>query len=107
MPVDIGFGIQHLEFPLVLHDERLYQSLKGLAVGFNGLANLTSRGNTLEIEHRDIRKQLLLREQWETDGGVLRGKSIERGITDADVRMPADLGIAIGKSGAAATVGVA
>jgi len=101
MPTDIGFAVQHPEFPLVLHDERVYLSLKGLAVGFNGLAHLTFRGNTLEIEHRDIRNQLLLREQWETEGGLLRGKRIERGIMDADIKTPADLGVAIGQIGAA------
>lgn len=98
MPTDIGFPVKRPEFSLVLHDERRYETLGGLAVGYNGFANLAFRGNTLEIEYRDIDDQVLLREQWETEAGILRGMSIERGITDANIQTPKDLGVAIGKS---------
>ncbi len=97
MPIDIGFPVKHPEFSLVLHDERQYEALQGLAVGYNGFANLAFRGNTLEIEYRDIRDQVVLREQWQTEAGILRGRSIDRGIMDANIKTSGDLGPGTGR----------
>jgi hypothetical protein len=96
MPVDIGSAIKHTEYPLVFHDERLYQEVKNVRVGFNGLAQLTFRGRVLEIEYRDLQNNLLLREEWESDGGALRGRNITRGIDDPALRQSRDLSVAIG-----------
>ena len=96
MPVDLGSRVKRPEYPLVFHDERLYNTIKNVKVGFNGLAQLTFRGRALEIEYRDIRNNLLLREEWESDGGVLRGRKIERGTDDPGIRQPSDLAVAIG-----------
>ena len=96
MPVDLGSRVKRPEYPLVFHDERLYNTIKKVKVGFNGLAQLTFRGRALEIEYRDLRNNLLLREEWESDGGTLRGRKIERGIDDPGIRQPADPAMAIG-----------
>jgi len=98
MPVDIRFPVRRPEFPLVVYDDRLHATLRGLEVGFNGFSTLTFRGNTLVIEHRDIKNQLLLEEHWETDAGMLRGTKIERGVTASNIKTPAALGVAIGKT---------
>jgi hypothetical protein len=105
MPVDVEFPVEHPEYPLVFCDDRRRDTVDGIAVGFNGLANLVFRGNTLEIEYRDIRHQLLLKELWETDDGVLRGKNIERGIADEGIKTPRDLNVAIGAEGRSARQG--
>jgi hypothetical protein len=96
MPVDIGSAIKHTEYPLVFHDERQYQEINNVRVGFNGLAQLTFRGRVLQVEYRDLQNNLLLREEWESDGGALRGRNITRGIDDPALRQSRDLSVAIG-----------
>jgi hypothetical protein len=66
------------------------------AVGFNGSANLTFRGETLKVQYRDIDDRLLLTEEWRTDRGVLVGTRIERDLDDPKWVTVRDLRDAIG-----------
>jgi hypothetical protein len=97
MPVDIHKKIQHGECPLVLYDDRQYESLDGIPVGMNGFVNLTFRGNSLTADYRDLRNNQLLTERWEVVDGQLVGKEIQR--LNADLTQVADLNIAIGGAG--------
>jgi calcineurin-like phosphoesterase family protein len=102
MPVDIGAAPKTSEYPLVIYDDRQYAVLDGTPVGFNGLTNLTFRGDSLAVEHRDINNQLLLREEWQTRNGILSGIRIERGLQDPKLVEMRDLTVAIGGSQARA-----
>ncbi len=96
MPVDIGVAPKTSEYPLVIYDDRQYAVLDGTPVGFNGLTNLTFRGDSLTVEHRDINNQLLLTEVWQTRNGILTGSRIERGLQDPKLVAVRDLSDAIG-----------
>jgi hypothetical protein len=96
MPVDIGVPPKAGQAPLVLYDEREYTRLDGTPVGFNGIANLTFRGDRLTVQYRGIDDQLLLTEEWRTHDGVLTGSRIERGLEDPKLIAVRDLNVAIG-----------
>lgn len=96
MPVDIGVAPKADDAPLVMYDDRQYTVLDGVAVGFNGIANLTFRRETLKVEYRDINDQLLLTEEWRTQGGALIGTRTERGLEDPKLVGVRDLDDAVG-----------
>ena len=97
MPVDIHKEVQvDRNFPLVLYDDREYQNLDGTAVGFNGFANLTFRGNTLTLDYRDLRNNQILTETWEVAGGRITGRQIEQ--VENDLTVLKDVNVAIGQA---------
>ncbi len=96
MPVDIGIAPRPGEAPLVLYDDRQYTVLEETGVGFNGIANLTFRGEVLTVEYRDVNDQLLLTEVWRTDRGALIGTRIEPGLDDPKLVTVGDLNNGIG-----------
>jgi hypothetical protein len=51
------------------YDGRVYQSVHGTRVGFNGHVNLTIDGHLAHFDYRDINDTSLLRESFEYDGG--------------------------------------
>jgi hypothetical protein len=73
MPIDIDSKFQRTNRPLAAYDNRQYPSPENIKVGFNGFANLTFKGNQLQIEHRDLNNDLLLTEDWKVVDGELIG----------------------------------
>ncbi|MGH9450251.1 MAG: metallophosphoesterase [Terriglobia bacterium] len=90
MPATVHAKPRHKpgEGPLVIYDDREYRKVSGIAVGFNGYANLIFDGPRLRIEYRDLRQRdnLLLTEEWETRGGLLVGKDIRLRTASRDFR---------------------
>jgi hypothetical protein len=95
MPVDIGHAPKS-DAPLVMYDDRQYTVLEGAPVGVNGIARLTFRGESLQIEYRDIEDRLLLTEEWRSKDGALVGVRAERGSDDPKLVAVRDLNDAIG-----------
>ncbi|MFI5311204.1 MAG: metallophosphoesterase [Gemmatimonadales bacterium] len=71
MPVEQGQKPRQGDARALLWDDRVYETIDGSAVGFNGYANLTFEGNRLTVEHRDLTGSLLITERWHTDAGQL------------------------------------
>jgi hypothetical protein len=74
------------EVGLVLYDKREKAKIgdSNTPVGYNGYANLIFHDKYLTVEYNDT-EQTLIREKWEvTEGGNLKGLSIDKLIDDSD-----------------------
>ena len=88
MPVERGHEPDIGESPLLAWDNRRYQNGEPIDVGFNGHANLSLDGPSLEVEYRDLNCELLLREKWRVDlaTGHLEGPNLKKVLQDPELR---------------------
>ena len=81
MPIEYPLPRPQLEdCPIEFMDDRLYFNDENLRLGLNGFARLTLRGKALGVEYVDLLGDVVFREDWEVDKGLLRrvGKGPER-----------------------------
>ena len=90
MPVDINPQMKRTDRPLVAYDNRQYRSPENITVGYNGFANLTFKGNQVEIDYLDLNNELLLSETWQITNGNLSG-TVRLGPATPGLTLHADL----------------
>lgn len=73
MPVELSpCKPKHPEYRVEFVDDRHYPNDENLAIGFNGFARMTLRGNRAALNYVDIHDSVVFAETWEVNGGVLR-----------------------------------
>lgn len=71
MPVELHPQVMDDRFSLAFTDTRPYPNEEHIEVGYNGYANLTFTGDSLEVVYRDLRGDAVFRESWKAAAGAL------------------------------------
>ena len=71
MPVELHPQVMDDRFSLAFTDARPYPNGEHIEIGYNGYANLTFTGDSLEVVYRDLRGDAVFRESWKAAAGAL------------------------------------
>ena len=71
MPVELHPQVIDDRFSLAFTDARPYPNEEHIEIGYNGYANLTFTGDSLEVVYRDLRGDAVFRESWRATAGAL------------------------------------
>jgi len=71
MPVELHPRVVDDRLSLAFTDARRYPNEQQIEVGYNGYANLTFTGNSLEVVYRDLHGDAVFSESWRAAAGAL------------------------------------
>jgi hypothetical protein len=71
MPVELHPPVMDDRFSLAFTDARPYPNEEHIEIGYNGYANLSFTGDSLEVVYHDLRGDAVFRESWKAAAGVL------------------------------------
>lgn len=71
MPIELYAPRVPSKFPLRFYDHRLYTTVEGHRLGFNGFVNLRLIGDTATLDYRDLNNKSVLQEEFKANGSRL------------------------------------